>query len=148
MRFAGNYHFIAPTEQVFGALTDPVQLQQAIDVCDRIEPKGNDVYEVHAQIQALGMRVKPVILVTIANRQPPRSCQFQVTATSQYGNLAGNIQIRIQPNASGSLLGYDVEGTISGLLSAVAPRLIEVNVQRALTQFFEKLDRQIAPAAA
>ena len=148
MRFSGQHHFAASTDLVFGALTDPLQLQQAIDVCERIESKGNDVYEVHAQIQALGMRVNPVILVTIADRQPPRSCQFQVAATSQYGNLGGTIQIRIQPNASGSVLNYEVDGSISGLLASVAPRLIEVNVQRGLTQFFEKLDRQIAHAAA
>lgn len=142
-KFSGTYHFKAERKRVYEALIDPKVIQRTIEGCQEIKEVGPHSYEVLVAVNTMGFRTNQPVAIQLEKLRPPSSYVMGLKAKSQFGTVQSKVDVRIEPNESGSVLHYDAETQLTGLAAAMGSRMLEVTVKRLLEDFFGKLDQQL-----
>ena len=140
MKVTGGATLHAPVASVWAALNDPAVLVQAIPGCERLTATGQDSYELTVTAGVGTITGTYTGQIALADQQPPTALTLQASGSGSPGTVATTVLVQLSDNSNETLLRYDADATIGGLIAGVGQRMLAAAAKRQATQFFTALD--------
>ena len=145
MKVSGVSIMHAPPDEVWTALTSPDVLARAIPGCRNFEPSGTGTYQfaIAAGIASL----QGVYTGQVALSEPHEPTSFVLTAScaGEPGTVSISVRIRLTgAQEDTTVLSYDADGVVGGLIAAVGQRMVTAVAQRMTEDFFRSVDDQLS----
>jgi uncharacterized protein len=144
MKLTGEATLRAPVDRVYEALVDPAVLVRTLPGCRRLEQTGDDTYK--ATVLAGVGSIKGTFAgeVRLADREAPRSFTLHATGAGGPGTVSAVARVSLADAAGGgTLLRYDADATVGGVIGGVGQRMLTGVARRTADEFFAAVDRAI-----
>ncbi len=151
MKVSGEATLHHPVADVYAALTDPAILVRTIPGCQRLEQTGTDTYQ--ATVAAGVASIKGLFdgNVRLADQVPPGSFTLHASGAGAPGTVSAVARVSLAEEDGGTLLRYDADATIGGVIGGVGQRMLAGVAKRTAGEFFSAVDRELSglvPVAA
>ena len=146
MKLNGTHKFKASSAQVFNAILDPEILKSAIPGCNSVTYATPSQLEVEVTTPLPGLHGPYGVAIDIADKQAPHSLELRVQAQGRPGSMKAVNKISIADEADGSLLTYDANAELEGLIAAADNPISQPIVKNSLNTFFKNLEKAIEAA--
>jgi carbon monoxide dehydrogenase subunit G len=147
MKLTGTATVRAPIADVYAALVDPVVLARAIPGCDRLEQIDTDSYTATVTAGVASLKGSFAGQVRLADRNPPGSLTLHASGAGAPGTVSAVARVALRDAGDGStLVSYDADATIGGLIGGVGQRVFTGVARRQAADFFAAVDRELAGA--
>jgi uncharacterized protein len=150
MKISGEASLRAPVDRVYEALVDPAVLVRTLPGCRQLEQVGDDTYK--ATVLAGVGSIKGTFAgeVRLADRDAPRSFTLHASGAGGPGTVSAVARVSLaDADGGGTLLRYDADATVGGVIGGVGQRMLTGVARRTADEFFAAVDRAIAePATA
>ena len=150
MRMKGSRQLAATRADVWAKLNDAEVLKRCIPGCDSLEKVSDTEFK-----GTVALKVGPVSArfnghVKLSDINPPASYRISGSGKGGPAGMAsGGANVRLEQNASGTLLTYDVDAKVSGKIAQLGQRLIDATAAQLADKFFENFAREVeGPSAA
>lgn len=149
MQQSGEYRIGASRDEVWRSLNDADILARCIDGCKAMTRVSADAFE--ATVKA---KVGPVSAtfhadIRLADLDPPNSYSLNLAVKGGAAGFGkGVARVRLSDDDLGTLLRYEVEGSVGGKLAQVGQRLIDGVVRKMAEDFFVRFVEAVAPSAS
>ncbi|MEN9764750.1 MAG: hypothetical protein RL397_705 [Pseudomonadota bacterium] len=145
MQMQGNRQLHATADQAWQALNDPEILKACIPGCDRFEATGESAYALGVSIKIGPVSAKFSGKVTLDEVNPPVSYVLHFEAQGGVAGFGkGSSKVRLEPNAEGVMLVYEVSSQVGGKLAQVGQRLIDAAAKSLAEDFFKRFEAALA----
>lgn len=143
MDLTASYTFDATQEQVFDLLTDPVMVASCLPGCERLEPLGENRFQVVLSmgIAAITGRYEGTVELQDLNR--PVSYKLVVEGKGKPGFVRGHGEIDISTADVGTLVHVRGHAKIGGAIARVGQRLIKGAAKMLSDQFFAGMAKKL-----
>ena len=139
MKVTGGATVHAPIAAVWAALNDPAVLVQAIPGCERLTATGQDTYELTVTAGVGTVTGTYTGRIVLAGQQPPTALTLRASGSGSPGTVTTSALVRLTEDEGGTLVSYDADATIGGLIAGVGQRMLAGAARRQATQFFAAL---------
>ena len=151
MKVSGEATLQHPVADVYAALIDPAVLVRTIPGCQRLEQSGPDTYK--ATVAAGVASIKGTFdgEVRLTKQSAPDSFTLHASGAGAPGTVSAIAQVTLAANsAGGTLLRYDADATIGGVIGGVGQRMLSGVAKKTAGEFFAAVDRDLSgvPVAA
>jgi carbon monoxide dehydrogenase subunit G len=145
MQMQGNRQLHATADQAWQALNDPEILKACIPGCDCFEATGESAYALGVSIKIGPVSAKFSGKVTLDEVNPPVSYVLHFEAQGGVAGFGkGSSKVRLEPNAEGVMLVYEVSSQVGGKLAQVGQRLIDAAAKSLAEDFFKRFEAALA----
>jgi carbon monoxide dehydrogenase subunit G len=145
MQMQGSRQLNATAEQAWQALNDPEILKACIPGCDRFEAQGDLAYALGVSIKIGPVSAKFSGKVSLDEVTPPVSYVLHFEAQGGVAGFGkGTSKVRLEPNAEGVMLVYEVSSQVGGKLAQVGQRLIDAAAKSLAEDFFKRFEAALA----
>ena len=142
MRIAGNATLHAPVEAVYAALQDPRVLVRTIPGCERLEQVGDDAYQMTVTAGVASVRGTYAGDVRLTDQRAPHGFTLRASGSGTPGTVAADVSVTLASDDNGTtLLTYDADATIGGMIGGVGQRLLTSVAKRTAGEFFTAVDQ-------
>jgi uncharacterized protein len=145
MKLSGEAVLTAPVADVYAALNDPAVLVRTIPGCQRLEMVGPDSYR--ATVLAGVASIKGMFdgEVRLSDQAPPNSFTLHASGAGAPGTVTAVARVALSADdAGGTLLRYDADATIGGVIGGVGQRMLAGVARKTAGEFFAAVDRTLA----
>ena len=142
MKLEGKYTFQASQEQVWELFTNPKHLKKALPGCEKLEEQAPGKYNAFFKIGIAAVKGTYQGKFEIADPEPPKRYRLIVEGSGSPGFVKGSANIELSHQNQGTLLSYQGEGQVGGLIAGVGQRLIGGIAKMMLDQFFKKMKKE------
>ena len=144
MKVNGEHHFDASPQEVWEALLDPEVLAAIMPGCKKLDKTADNTFE-----GALDIKVGPVQglfqgKVELEEIDPPNGYTMQLGGQGAPGFVKATAKVAINPDADGTMLGYDGDAQVGGRIASVGQRLLDSTTKSIIKQTLDGLGTQIA----
>jgi carbon monoxide dehydrogenase subunit G len=149
MKLSGEAALAASVAQVYAALNDPAVLVRTIPGCQRLEMIGTDSYR--ASVVAGVASIKGTFdgEVRLSDQAPPNSFTLHASGAGAPGTVTAVARVSLSPaDAGGTLLRYDADATIGGVIGGVGQRMLAGVARKTAGEFFAAVERTLAAGPA
>ncbi|HEY6707278.1 MAG TPA: carbon monoxide dehydrogenase subunit G [Actinomycetota bacterium] len=148
MRIAGNATLHAPVETVYAALQDPAVLVRTIPGCERLEQVGEDAYQMTVTAGVASVRGTYAGDVRLTDHNAPHSFILRANGSGTPGTVSANVTVDLTPGDNGTtVLTYNADTTIGGMIGGVGQRLLTTVAKRTATEFFTAINQTLTGEA-
>jgi len=147
MKVTGSATLGHPVDAVYAALTDPAMLVRTIPGCQRLEQTGPDSYR--ATVAAGVAAIKGLFDggVRLADQAPPHALTLHATGIGTPGTVDAVARVRLAAGPEGgTLISYDADATIGGVIGGVGQRMLAGVARRTAGAFFAAVERELTAA--
>ena len=149
MQMQGQRTLSVSQQAAWDALNDPATLKACIPGCDRLEPAGDQQFNI-----GMAVKIGPVSArfggqISLRDVVAPNSYTLQFEGqggTAGFGK--GLSHVVLQAQGGGCLLSYTVEAQMGGKIAQLGQRLIDGAANRIAEDFFQRLDQHLSQAHA
>jgi carbon monoxide dehydrogenase subunit G len=145
MKITGDATLQAPVERVYEALVDPAVLVRTIPGCRQLEQVADDTYR--ATVLAGVGSIKGTFAgeVRLSDREAPRSFTLHASGAGGPGTVSAVARVSLaDADGGGTLLRYDADATVGGVIGGVGQRMLTGVARRTADEFFAAVDRALA----
>jgi len=136
MKIAGNATLHAPVEAVYAALQDPRVLVRTIPGCERLEQVGDDAYQMTVTAGVASVRGTYAGDVRLTDQRAPHGFTLRASGSGTPGTVAADVSVTLASDDNGTtLLTYDADATIGGMIGGVGQRLLTTVAKRTAGEF-------------
>lgn len=143
MKLSGSARLTGPRQQVWDLLNDPARLAKCLPGCEKLEPIGPDKYKVAIKFALAAFSGSYGGSVELSEKQPPESMRMRVEGKGTPGFMKGEGRLTLAESAEGTVVSYEGEAQVGGLIAAVGQRMIEAAAKKIVQQFFESAEKQL-----
>jgi uncharacterized protein len=144
MRIAGNATLHAPVETVYAALQDPAVLVRTIPGCERLEQVGEDAYQMTVTAGVASVRGTYAGDVRLTDQNAPHRFVLRANGSGTPGTVSANVTVDLTPGDNGTtVLTYNADTTIGGMIGGVGQRLLTTVAKRTATEFFTAINQTL-----
>jgi carbon monoxide dehydrogenase subunit G len=148
MQQSGEHRIDAPVGAVWQALNDPDVLCRCIEGCQSMERVGEDAFRAVVKAKVGPVSAPFTAEIAIADQDPPHACTLSGQVKGGAAGFGkGSAKVRLAEDGGGTLLTYQVEGSVGGKLAQVGQRLIDGAARKMADDFFAAFQEAVAPAA-
>jgi uncharacterized protein len=147
----GEQKFDVPIEMLWAALNDPAVLTKCIPGCKEMIPDGEDRFKLILNLKVASVGGSFEGEIALSDKTPPAQCRITVSGSGSLGHGSGAANFTLAPQEGGTLMTYNGEGEIGGLVAGVGQRILKGIAKHLIGQFFTALRRELAamsPASA
>lgn len=153
MKLSGSTHLAAPPEDVWDALLNPDVLTRTIPGCERLEPTGENSYELTVTAGVASIKGTYKGAVELEDLEPHSSLTMRVDGAGSAGTIGVTVRVRFEPGEGGTTdLSYDADAVVGGMIGGVGQRMLTSVSKRMAGQFFGAINDVLTgvemPAAA
>jgi uncharacterized protein len=144
MKISGDATLRAPVSQVYEALVDPAVLVRTLPGCRRLEQVGDDTFR--ATVLAGVGSIKGTFAgeVRLSDREAPHSFTLHASGSGGPGTVSAVARVSLaDADGGGTLLRYDADATVGGVIGGVGQRMLTGVAKRTANDFFAAVDRAI-----
>ena len=147
MKLSGEATINASVDRVYAALNDPAVLVRTIPGCQRLEQTGPDTFK--ATVLAGVASIKGTFDgdVKLSDQQPPDSMTLHASGAGAPGTVSAIARVTLTPSDGGTLLRYEADATIGGVIGGVGQRMLTGVAKRTANEFFAAVERDITTPA-
>ena len=145
MKISGKYDFTSHTpEEVLSALTTPEILAKALPGCEEFVGTGDYQYDAVISIGVSAIKGKYKTHMALSDITDS-SFILSLESNSSVGfvKLAAPITIGVGENGSGSLVDWEAEGEVGGLIAGVGNRILAGVAKMLVGRFFKAVEQQL-----
>ena len=137
MNIQGEHWLSAPPQVVWDSLHDEDTLRATIPGCQELHQTAANVYTGAATV-GIGV-IKGLYRgsLELTEEDPISSAKIRIETRSGHAEIRGTGSVQLEPSDGGTLVKYQGEATISGMLAAVGQRLLP-SASKSLTETFLK----------
>lgn len=131
-------------EQAWAALNDPQVLKLCIPGCDKIEPAGENQYNLGVSVKIGPVSAKFAGKILLSDIVPPTS--YKIGFEGQGGAAGfgkGAAQVSLSDHPEGCELHYTVNATVGGKIAQMGQRLIDGVAKSMAEDFFKRFDDEM-----
>lgn len=144
MEMNGSRDLAVTQQQAWDALNDPEVLKACIPGCEKVEPTGENAYNV-----GMAVRIGPVAArftgaIQLSDIQAPSS--YKLNFEGQGGPAGfgkGASQVTLTPIDGGTRLDYTVDAQVGGKVAQLGQRLIDGAAKTLANDFFKRFDAEM-----
>ena len=139
MKVSGEARVTGPPAAVFERLQEPELLARCIPGCEAMTRKGPGVYEAVVKVGIGSVKGTFKATVTLSDLDPPNGYSMGLEGKSPVGHAKGTAGVALAEVPEGTLLTYDGDARVSGLIAAVGQRLLGITANKMAREFFERV---------
>ena len=143
MKLEGTYKFKAAQEKVWEVLTHPRHLEKAIPGCEKLEEIEPGKYDATLKIGIAAVKGTYKGKAEIADLQPPEKYRLVIEGSGSPGFVKGEALIELSQQDQYTIVSYQGEGQVGGLIAGVGQRLISGIAKMMLGQFFKQIGKEL-----
>ncbi len=149
MKVSGVTIMHGPPDEVWAALTNPDVLGRAIPGCRHFEPSGPGAYRFTIVAGIASLQGVYTGQVTLSEPHEPTSFVLTANGAGDTGTVSIGVHIRLTGAPDGTtVLNYDADGVVAGMIAAVGQRMVTAVAQRMTADFFRSVDNQLPAGRA
>ena len=144
MDMQGSRQLAITQQQAWDALNDPAVLKVCIPGCDKVEPSGDNQYNIGMSLKIGPVSAKFSGKITLSDINPPTS--YKINFEGQGGPAGfgkGESNVTLTPNAGGCELAYTVHASVGGKIAQLGQRLIDGAAKSMAEDFFKRFDNEM-----
>ena len=144
MDMQGSRQLAITQQQAWDALNDPAVLKVCIPGCDKVEPAGDNQYNIGISLKIGPVSAKFSGRITLSDINPPAS--YKIKFEGQGGPAGfgkGDSAVTLTPNADGCELAYTVHASVGGKIAQLGQRLIDGAAKSMAEDFFKRFDNEM-----
>jgi len=146
MKIEGTYTFLAPQARVWEVFNTPQHLQEALPGCEKLEEREPGKFDVYLKIGIAGVKGSYKGKMEIADAEPPHRTRLIGEGKGLPGFVKGEALIQLTPQDQDTLISYQGDVQVGGLLAGVGQRMIGGVAKMLLEQFFKNMEKILKPA--
>lgn len=143
MKIEGNYKLSAPRDLVWQQLLNPEVLARAMPGCEKLEPNADGSYHAELKVGIAAVRGTYHGRIEIVDPVPPEHFRMKVEGRGTGGFLKGEGILTLSDAAGQTVIAYDGEAHVGGIIANVGQRLILGAAKHVIREFFEAFAKQI-----
>ena len=143
MKLEGTYRFNTAQEKVWEVLTNPKHLEKAIPGCEKLEEIEPGKYDATLKIGIAAIKGTYKGMAEVADPQPPDKYRLVVEGGGSPGFVKGEALIELSYQDQRTIVSYQGEGQVGGLIAGVGQRLISGIAKMMLGQFFKQIGKEL-----
>ena len=143
MKLEGTYKFKASQENVWEVLTNPRHLEKAIPGCETLAETEPGKYDAPLKIGIAAIKGTYKGIAEVADPQPPDKYRLIVEGGGTPGFVKGEALIELSSQDQSTIVSYQGEGQVGGLIAGVGQRLISGIAKMMLGQFFKQIAKEL-----
>ncbi len=147
MQLSGSHRVAASRDRVWAALLDPETLAACLPGCERLEEERPDAYRATLSVGVGSVRGRYSGTVEITDKREPMEFRMRVEGRGLPGFVRGAVTIRLAAEDDATVVAYDAEGQVGGLIAGVGQRMISGVGRTLADQFFRCVGSRIGPGA-
>jgi carbon monoxide dehydrogenase subunit G len=147
MKIAGTASIGHSPERVFAALTDPAVLARTLPGCQSLEQVGPDSYKMVITAGVASIKGTYLGQVELSDRNAPNSFTMRAAGSGAPGTIQAVVQMSLAQEGEGTLLSYDAQATIGGVIAGVGQRVLGGVAKKTAGEFFKSIDRYLCGGA-
>ncbi len=140
MKVTGDVTLHAPVAAVWAAINDPAVLVQTIPGCERLTATAEDTYDLTVTAGVGSITGTYTGQIALTGQQPPTALTLRASGAGSPGTVDTTVLVQLADNSNETVLRYDADATIGGLIAGVGQRMLAAAAKRQATQFFTALD--------
>ena len=142
MRIAGTHTLPMSRERAWRLLNDPEVLARITPGVKKLEPEGPDRFKAEFELAVGPVRGSFEGHVEVRDKQVPSELTLYVEGQGRTGDIVAKGRIKLAEDHGKTLVDYEGDAQIAGILAAVGSRLFSVVARRLATLFFQKLEEE------
>jgi carbon monoxide dehydrogenase subunit G len=146
MKIEGTYTFLAPQARVWEVFNTPQHLQEALPGCEKLEEREPGKFDVYLKIGIAAVKGSYKGKMEIADAEPPHRTRLIGEGKGLPGFVKGEALIQLTPQDQDTLISYQGDVQVGGLLAGVGQRMIGGVAKMLLEQFFKNMQKILKPA--
>src|SRR5262245_5681157 len=123
-------------------LNDPAVLARIIPGCERLEPSGENRFQVLVKAGVGAIKGTFKGSVAIDSIVPPDSYVLTVEGSGPGGFIRGTGRISLAEEGADTAIAVDGDAQAGGLIASVGQRLLGSGARVMMGEFFQKLERE------
>jgi len=143
VKLSGSHAFSAPRQKVWDFFNDPERLAKVLPGCEKLEAIGPDHYKAAIKFTLAAFSGSYSATVGLTEKKPPQSMRMSMEGKGGPGFMKGSGTLQLEEAGSNTVLTYDGDAQVGGLIAAVGGRMIEAAAKKILQQFFAAVDAQL-----
>ena len=143
MKVEGSYRFDAARESVWDALLNPDTLAACVPGCQKLEPTGEDAYEIALNVGVGAIRGAYQGTVTVAAKSHPDSYRMLVEGRGAGGTVRGDVLLTFSSSQDGTVVTLVGDVQVTGVVTRVGQRLMGSASRMLMNQFFDCMKSRI-----
>jgi carbon monoxide dehydrogenase subunit G len=143
LQLKGEHRALLPRDQVWSLLNDPQVLQEIIPGCKSMTRVEEDKYELGLNVIVGSVNGSYKGSVVLSDKQPPDYYDLALVGEGSIGFVKGKAHFVLAANADETLISYDGEAEVGGLVAGVGNRVLSGVAKYMVKRFFSALDKYI-----
>jgi uncharacterized protein len=146
MKLNGTQKFAAPRTQVYNAILNPEVLKASIPGADTVKFNTPNQLHVDITLPFPGLHGPFGVLIDVPTQDAPNRVDFKVAHTGKGGSVDTTCQITLTDEADGTLLTYNANAELEGLIAVANNPIGQGIVKSKLAEFFKNLEKEVTQA--
>ncbi|GIX47027.1 MAG: hypothetical protein KatS3mg131_1238 [Candidatus Tectimicrobiota bacterium] len=144
MKLNGTHTLPAPQEKVWAFLMDPQAIVKVIPGCEKLEATAPDTYQATLSLGIAAVRGTYSGAVQLLDKEPPSRYRLVLEGNGTAGFVKGEALVELQPQDGHTLLRYDADVQVGGLIANIGQRMIGGVAKMLIGQALKKLEQELA----
>jgi carbon monoxide dehydrogenase subunit G len=148
MKLEGEYKFAASQAAVWEALTNPRCLEKTLPGCESLKEYEPGKYDAMLKIGIPAVKGTYTGKFEVLDAIPPHQCRLVGKGSGTPGFVKADTTIVLTSLDGGTVVNYQGDVQIGGLISGVGQRMISGITKMMLKQFFKKVSKELGSQEA
>lgn len=140
----GKHTLDAPRETVWNFLMDPQMVARVMPGCEQLEEVAPDTYEATLKLGIAAVKGTYNGSVQMLDKSPPSQYRMLIDGSGTPGFVKGEATIDLQEEDGKTVLSYDADTQVGGLIANVGQRMISGVAKMLINQSLKKLTEELA----
>lgn len=142
MKIKGSKKLPATPKRVFEWLMDPKVLARALPGCQKLEPTGNNTFNVKMKLGLAALSGAYEGTVRLSEQRPAEHLRLAMNSRGPWGFADGDGTLTLEAADGETVVQYAGEVKVGGLVASVGQRLLDAAARKLIGDFFKNLARQ------
>jgi carbon monoxide dehydrogenase subunit G len=143
VKMHGTYTLNASRDKVWAFLMDPESITKVIPGCEQLEEMAPDTYQATMKLGIAAVKGAYTGSVKLLDKTPPSHYRMMIDGSGTPGFVKGEASIDLQEQDDKTVLTYDADTQVGGLIANVGQRMISGVAKLLVNQSLKKLDEEL-----
>ena len=143
MRVEGSYTFKADRRKVWDSLLSPEVLSSCIPGCERLEPTGDETYDVVMKVGVAAVSGRYTGKITITEKDELHTYTMRVEGKGAAGTIGGEGVLTFTDIEGETRVDLTGDAQVTGIIARVGQRFMGSASKMLMNQFFDCLRSKV-----
>jgi len=143
MKLQGKANFDASRQLVWEVMNETTALQKATPGCKELVQVEEGVYKAALEMGVAAIKGHYDGEIVLSEKKEPERMTLKIKAEGSAGIVDATAHLTFIEQTDGTVIEYDGEVSVSGLIAGVGQRMLTGVAKMILTQFFKAIAKEV-----